>query len=221
VSTGYAGIESMSVPISCTKENLDWDQYHQAMEWIGPKILNVQGFLFNSTSCWEKLGNLLTRRCQVLRLEVHVPLIYRCFEGRVQHATYHYSGDPKDTIYPYRLSTVTSPELLVLQKAPNIHHMSIHLPAGLLLPVHGVQVQDAEMSFIDRLGMSNLTSLHLVRNEEDELFDGEDPEEIFRGWARYWAKEGEVWVRLAEGLDALIIDLFTSQMEESKCESKC
>jgi hypothetical protein len=99
--------------------------------------------------------------------------------------------------------------------------MSIHLPAGLLLPVHGVQVQDAEMSFIDRLGMSNLTSLHLVRNEEDELFDGEDPEEIFRGWARYWAKEGEVWVRLAEGLDALIIDLFTSQMEESKCESKC
>ena len=128
---------------------------------------------------------------------------------------HYYSGDPKDTIYPYNLSTVTSPQLFVLQKATDIHHMSIHLPARLLLPVHGVQVLDADMSFADRLGMSNLTSLHLVRNEHDKLFYGEDSEEIFRGWAHYWTKEGEVWVRLADGLDALLIDMFTSQMEES------
>jgi hypothetical protein len=139
----------------------------------------------------------------------------------VQCATYHYSGDLKDTIYPYDLSTVTLPELLVLQNAPNIHHMSIHIPAGQLLLVHSLQVQDADMSFIDQLGMSNLTSLHLVKNEQDELFDGEDPEEIFKGWAHHWEKEGEVWVRLAEGLDALRIDLFTSQMKESQCEFKC
>jgi len=59
---GYAGTESISVPISWTEENLDWVQYHQAMEWIEPKILHVQGFLFNSPT----LGNLLTHGCQVL-----------------------------------------------------------------------------------------------------------------------------------------------------------
>jgi hypothetical protein len=46
VSTGYAGIESMSVPISCTKDDLDWDQFYQAMEWIKVKILDVQVFFF-------------------------------------------------------------------------------------------------------------------------------------------------------------------------------
>jgi hypothetical protein len=96
--------------------------------------------------------------------------------------------------------------------------MSIDLPTGLLLPEHHLEAHDAEMSFINRLGMSNLSSLHLVI--KDETYDHEDPDSVFGGWASYWAKE-EVWKRIANGQDAVLIDTLTSQLEHSRCESRC
>jgi hypothetical protein len=171
--------------------------------------------LFNSPSCWEKLGNLLTHGCQVLRLEPGVPELYRIIGRQAYPIRFPYSGHPKDTISPYNLSTMTL-QLPVLQKAPDVHHISTNLPAGLLHPVGGLQAQDAEMSFIHWLRMSNLTSLHLVRR--DEPFDDEYPEDVFSDWACYWAKE-EGWMRIAGGRDACTIDMFTSQLEDSQCES--
>jgi hypothetical protein len=129
-----------------------------------------------------------------------------------------HSGAPGDTISPYSLSTVTPQQLLPLQKASDVHHISIKLPAGLLLPAHGPDLQDAEMSFINWLHMSNLTSLYLVGH--DGPVDGEDLQDIFGGWMCYWAKEEGVWMRIADRGDAFIIDTLTSELEESQCESR-
>jgi hypothetical protein len=211
VSTGYAGIECMSVCIGSRGDNWDWDQFNEAMEWIKPKILTVEGFLFNSSSCWERLGNLLTHGCQFLRLKSDVPTTFTIVGRRTIPIEFLDSGPPGDTISPYSLATITPQQILVLQKAPDVHHISIDLPEGLLLPVHGPYLQDDEMSFINRLHMSNLTSIYLVRQ------DGEDP---FRGWACYWAKEEGTWMKIADGEDAFAIDMLTSELEEEQCESR-
>ena len=214
-STGYAGIESMSVPLNSTEDNLDWDQFHEAMDWIKPKILDVQAFFFNSASCWEKLGCLLTHGCEILRLGPSGYPNLLSTGSRNAITRWPYVGGVKDAITPFNLSTVTSLQLLVLQKASNIHHISITFPPGLLLPIHP---HDAEISLIHHLRMSNLTSLCLIR--EVRPFFEEDPEDVFNGWASYWAKE-EVWSKVAEGGDAVKIDRLTSQHQDSQCESIC
>jgi hypothetical protein len=209
-SIGYAGFESLSLPINCTRDNLDWVQFQYAMEWINPKILLVNGFIFNAPSCWDRLSSLLTQGCQVLQLDPTVPEITQVIQYRRYRVSIPDSGGPTDTVSPYTLSTITTEQLRVLQKAPNIHHLSLEF---LEPPVLGHQPEDGEMSFIDHLSMSNLTSLYLAKNVGHDLPPGE-----FMSWACYWAKEEDGWTRIAHGENASLINMLTVEQLESQCE---
>jgi hypothetical protein len=216
LSVGYAGLESMSVPIR-TMNDFNWDQANRVMLWIKPKILAVESFLLNAPSCWERLGYLLTDGCKVLRLEHKDPAGYVAAAGRRAVRVVPRNSETTDIINPYSLFTATTKELSVLQKAPNIHHLSIRLPPWPFIHArgHGRHAHDSEMSFIGQLGMPKLTSLLIAREDEnaDEYY------EYFRGWACYWTVEEDgVWRRLARGRAAYAIDELTSEMEASRCE---
>ena len=216
LSVGYAGAESMSVPIR-TLPDFDWHQANRVMRWIKPKILEVESFLLNAPSCWERLSYLLTDGCEVLRLHQRDHQSYVLGEGRRAIPVQPRDSETKDIITPYSLFTPTTKELSVLQKAPNVHHLSIRLPLWPFIYSRGQDADASEMTFIRGLCMSKLTSLLLAREDPDD--DGYFEE--FRGWACYWTVEEEdgAWRRLARGGAAITIDKLTSEMEESRCES--
>jgi len=212
---GCVGVESMSVPIR-TLPNFDWHQANRVMQWIKPKILEVESFPLNAPSCWERLGYLLTDGCEVLRLLHRDHPGYVLGEGRRAIPVQPHDSETKDIIMPYSLFTPTTKELSVLQKAPNVHHLTIRLPLWPFIYAGGHHADDLEMSFICGLCTSKLTSLLLAR--EDQGDDGYSEE--FRGWACYWTVEEDgVWLRLVRGRAASTIDKLTSEMEDSRCES--
>jgi hypothetical protein len=213
-SNGYAGIDVLLLPIHYPDDMVDWNKLHDALQWINPSIVEVRGFAFSSAASWEKLGLLVTERCQVLRLQDYVPKVYRCGANRRAIPISGFPYEPDDDIRPYHFLDMPPEGLSVFQHLPHLHHICIQFPDSLRLAGDISNPADMEMAFISHLSLSCLTLLQLeyvTQQLEDHgrLLDDIDDYRV----SSYWAKEQGVWGRLAESEHAQMVQELTEDQE--------
>ena len=159
-NNGYAGIDQLFLPIY---QDMDWHQLHDAVQWINPRILCVDGLAFSYPASWEKLGLLVTGRVQVLNLSDLMPYYLVPYKSRKFRPIHdeETAREPDDKVRPYRLLDIPPEALLVLRHLPNLHHISISFDDHKHFPVPASNPADTEMAFISHLALPCLTSLYI------------------------------------------------------------